>query len=88
MKDNLTQVFKGIAPHEVINNWDLVNIGGLKLIWDRYLANIIPTNYTATTISISPSIPPWVTPTTPPVVHYCKYNMRNSLRSMDADFEN
>lgn len=44
--ENITHVLKDMAPHRLKDGFELVDIGDLNLIWNRYHIDMKATNYT------------------------------------------
>ena len=73
LKGNITSIIEGQAPHENIGNYELLDVGDLRIIWNERDLKISVTNYTGgATPSISPSTPIFVQSTATGSIVYCK----------------
>lgn len=44
--ENITHILKDMAPHRLKDGFELVDVGDLNLIWNRYHIDMKVTNYT------------------------------------------
>lgn len=44
--ENITHILKDMAPHRLKDGFELVDVGDLNLIWNRYHIDMRVTNYT------------------------------------------
>ena len=80
--ENITHVLKDMAPHRLKDGFELVDIGDLNLIWNRYHIDMKATNYTmhtATDIAHTGTID---FPSTqgPGKIMYCKKSSKSIMQ--------
>ena len=74
LKKNITAIIETQAPHERIGNYELLDVGDLRIIWNERDLKISVTNYTGeATPSIYPSSPTDIQSTVHGSIVYCKF---------------
>ena len=73
LKKNITAIIETQAPHERIGNYELLDVGDLRIIWNERGLVVSVTNYTGeASPTVYPSSPIDITSTIHGSVVYCK----------------